>query len=160
MLESESMRDVWRALSRGSRRVFRNNVGRGWAGGNRHRKAARVTPENLAAARASLRPGDVVIPLARPLHAGLQTGSADLIGWETVEIEVTAAMVSRLIRLAVFASVETKAPARGRAEPAQLNWLEQVRQAGGIAVIARTPEDAASQIEGEKSRLLGHLTKS
>jgi hypothetical protein len=154
MLESATMREIWRDLSRGTRRLFRNNVGTGWAGGDGHRKALRVTPQNLAQARAAVRPGDVIVPNARPLHAGLQRGSADNVGWETIEIPVTDTMVGRTIRLAVFLSVESKRRHGGRLEGDQRTWLEQVRQAGGIAVVARSSEEARAAVEAERAALM------
>ena len=154
MLESTTMREIWRDLSRGARRLFRNNVGTGWAGGGRNRKALRVTAQNITAARAAVRPGDVIVPNARPLHAGLQKGSADNVGWETVEIPITPTMVGRIIRLAVFLSVESKNADGGRLKPEQRIWLEQVRQAGGIAVVARSVEQARAAVEAERAALL------
>lgn len=73
----------------------------------------------------------------RPVQFGLARGSADLIGWRTVV--VTPEMVGQ--RLAVFTSLEVKT-ATGRLTPAQHNWLGAVRQAGGIAGVARSVGDA------------------
>lgn len=42
-----------------------------------------------------------------------------------------------------FLAVEVKSP-KGKPSPAQLNFIEQVRAAGGIAGVARSPEDALS----------------
>ena len=69
---------------------------------------------------------------------GLAPGSADLIGWRSVV--VTPDMVGQ--RVAVFASVEVKS-ARGRLRPEQAAWLAAVQAAGGIAGVARSPEEAA-----------------
>jgi hypothetical protein len=68
---------------------------------------------------------------------GLAKGSADLIGWRT--ITVTPAMVGT--RLAVFTSIEVKT-ATGRVRPEQQAWLEAVQQAGGVAGVARSIDDA------------------
>ena len=70
---------------------------------------------------------------------GLAPGSADLIGWRSTVI--TPDMVGQ--RVAVFASIEVKA-ARGRLRPDQATWLAAVQQAGGIAGVARSPEEAAA----------------
>jgi hypothetical protein len=121
MLENPIMREIWRDLSRGTRRLFRNNVGTGWAG-------------------------------------GVQKGSADNVGWETVEIEITPAMVGRKIRWAVFLCIESKRSRGGRLEPDQRTWLEQVRQAGGIAVVARSSEEARAAVEAERAALLRFAT--
>lgn len=73
----------------------------------------------------------------RPLHFGLLVGSGDLIGWK--RHRVTQADVGR--DLAVFLSVEVKTE-RGRVSDAQENWKNQVMKNGGIAVIARSVEEA------------------
>ena len=73
----------------------------------------------------------------RPVQFGLARGSADLIGWQSVVI--TPEMVGQ--RVAIFLSLEIKTPT-GRLTPAQHNWLGAVRNAGGIAGVARSVADA------------------
>lgn len=124
MLESNLMRACLLATPP-SCRMFRNNTGQGWLG-----------------TRLQSRPGTVLLSDPRPLHAGLVKGSSDLIGWKT--ITVTPEMVGR--KLAIFAAVEVKTE-RGRITVDQLNFIEQVRSAGGIAGIARSPEDARNLLE-------------
>jgi hypothetical protein len=68
----------------------------------------------------------------RLVRYGLQKGSSDLIGWTTKEINGQ--------RIAVFTAIEVKD--KGRPTPEQLNFIAQVKAAGGIAGIARSPEDA------------------
>lgn len=70
-------------------------------------------------------------------------GGSDLIGWNSVR--VTQNMVGGL--LAIFTAIEVKT-AKGMATPAQLNFLRQVSMAGGLAGIARSPEDAKRIIRG------------
>jgi hypothetical protein len=79
----------------------------------------------------------------RPVQFGLAKGSADLVGWKT--IEVTPDMIGA--RLAVFTSLEIKTP-KGRPTAPQQAWMRAVENAGGIAGIARSVEDAAEIIEG------------
>lgn len=74
---------------------------------------------------------------------GLARGSADLIGWRTVTI--TPDMVGT--QLAVFLSIEIKTPT-GRLRADQSNWLNAVRQAGGIAGVARSISDALALVQG------------
>lgn len=100
--------------------TFRNNTAQAWVGVPIARTATTITLKDY-----------------RPLHAGLCKGSSDLIGWTVVE--VTPEMVGK--RLAVFTAVECKSE-RGRATDEQLNFVEQVRKAGGFAGIARTPVEA------------------
>jgi hypothetical protein len=72
----------------------------------------------------------------RLIRYGLATGSADLIGWQSVVI--TEAMVGQ--RFARFLSVEVKTPT-GRLSPEQETWRQAVQKAGGIAVVARSVDD-------------------
>ena len=72
----------------------------------------------------------------RLVRYGLVTGSADLIGWQSVVI--TEAMVGQ--RFARFLSVEVKTPT-GRLSPEQETWRQAVLKAGGIAVVARSVDD-------------------
>ena len=73
----------------------------------------------------------------RPVQFGLARGSADLIGWRTITI--TPDMVGT--QLAVFTSIEVKTPT-GRVRPEQHAWQRTVSDAGGIAGIARSIQDA------------------
>lgn len=104
-------------------RIFRNNVGMGWAGSS-------TKKGNL-----------VIISNARPLHAGLCEGSSDLIGWKTVEI--TPDMVGR--KVAIFTALEVKKPHGGRTSKEQMNFLSVVHEAGGIAGRV-TSEDEALKV--------------
>lgn len=73
----------------------------------------------------------------RFVQFGLHPGSADLIGWKSIEI--TPDMVGQ--RIAVFVSLECKTET-GKVKPDQINWLQQVHAAGGIAAVVRG-DDAA-----------------
>ena len=70
----------------------------------------------------------VTLVKARMIQAGLCKGGADIIG---------IAPDGRFIGIEVKAS-------RGRATQEQLNFIAQVRNAGGIAGIARSPAEALS----------------
>ena len=83
----------------------------------------------------------------RPVRFGLHPGSPDLVGWRTVI--VTPDMVGQPI--AIFAGVEVKAPGgRHPVTEDQQRFLEAIQRAGGLAGVARTPDDAR--------RALGLLT--
>ena len=73
----------------------------------------------------------------RPVQFGLAIGSADIVGWKTVE--VTPDMVGQ--KIAGFASIEVKT-SNGRLTGPQQNWMHTVQTAGGIAGVASSPEDA------------------
>lgn len=70
---------------------------------------------------------------ARPIPCGLCVGSSDLIG---------------LSPDGRFLAVEVKT-AKGRPTKEQTNFIEQVKRAGGIAGIARSPEQALEIINGD-----------
>ena len=72
----------------------------------------------------------------RLVRFGLCQGSSDLIGWRTVTI--TPEMVGQDI--AQFVAIEVKD--RGRATAEQVRFIEVVRDAGGLAGVARSVEDA------------------
>ncbi len=112
------------ACGSGDTRLWRNNVGTGWAG-----QATKVTTGNLRAAAAALRPGDVVIRQGRPLHAGLCVGSSDLIGYRRVD------------GVAQFVALEVKS-ATGRPTAQQTQFLNHITGAGGCAGIVRSVDDA------------------
>jgi hypothetical protein len=72
---------------------------------------------------------------------GLCPGSSDLIGWRSVT--VTPAMVGRPV--AVFLAIEVKAPGaytHPKRLAAQHAFLEAVKQAGGLAGMVNSPEQA------------------
>ena len=64
-------------------------------------------------------------------------GGGDLLGWRTVTI--TPEMVGQ--RMAQFVSLEVKT-ATGRVRPEQEQWRKVVEQAGGVAAVVRSVEDA------------------
>jgi len=125
MSESNESKLIQLALSKKGAVTFRNNTGMGWTG-----ESARLPN------------GSMILKNPRPLHAGLTKGSSDFIGWKSITI--TPDMVGKT--LAVFLAVEIKA-ARGRATQEQLNFIDQVRKAGGIAGIARNPDEAVLLLE-------------
>jgi hypothetical protein len=67
---------------------------------------------------------------------GLCTGSSDLIGWTSIEI--TEEMIGK--KLAIFTALEIKTET-GKVSPEQKIFLENVKNAGGIAKICRKLED-------------------
>jgi hypothetical protein len=116
------------ACGSGPVRLWRNNVGTGWAG-----QATKVTQGNLNAIAHTLRPGDVVIRNGRPLHAGLCVGSSDLIGYRQVD------------GVAQFVALEVKTPT-GRVTTEQTRFLDHIKTAGGCAAVVRSVADADSAL--------------
>jgi len=112
--EAAIQAEILRTCCRGGTRLFRNHVAAGWTG-----ETVRVE-------------GDLVLLRnARRANFGLCVGSSDLIGWHTGPDGI-----------ARFLAVEVKAPG-GRATDDQRNFIAAVQRAGGIAGIARNPEDVA-----------------
>jgi len=132
-MESELGRRIQVALSSVGARMFRNNVALAWVG--------------LKLSK-PLRDGSIVIRNPRPLHAGLCDGSSDYIGWKSVEI--TQDMVGR--KAAIFCAVEVKT-STGKTTEAQNNFIEAVNEAGGIAFVARSEEEAKNNIEHWRTRV-------
>lgn len=87
--------------------------------------------------------GVAVYPDGARVRYGLCPGSSDLIGW--VPVTVTPEMVGQ--RVAVFLAIETKT-ADGRRTAKQRNFIRAVRDAGGRAGFATTPEEAVAIAEG------------
>ena len=106
--------------SRHDIRLFRNNTATGWQGRFISRSLGRLILDNPV-----------------PIHAGLFKGSGDLIGWKTVEINGR--------QYAVFLSIEVKS-ARGIVTREQQLWREKVNTSGGIAIVARSVEEAEKLI--------------
>ena len=126
MSEHITQQQILLACGSGNVRLWRNNVGTGWAG-----QSTKVTSGNLRAIAAGLRPGDVVIRQGRPLHAGLCVGSSDLIGYRQVD------------GVAQFVAMEVKS-ATGRPTAQQVQFLDHINAVGGLAGIARSVDDAAA----------------
>jgi hypothetical protein len=114
MSEQAIQQQIRLACSRGATRLWRNNVGR------------------------------LLDQQGRMVTFGLCPGSADLVGFTTIEI--TPDMVGTTV--AIFTAVEVKA-ARGRPTPQQTAWLDHVRAAGGRAGIARSVDDATRIVTGQ-----------
>jgi hypothetical protein len=86
----------------------------------------------------------------RAIRYGLCPGSADFVGLHTITI--TPEMLNR--KIAVFLAIESKA--RGKdAEDHQETWLQEVKDAGAIAGVARDGDEAdaliAKWMRGESS---------
>ena len=77
------------------------------------------------------------------IQYGLAVGSSDLVGWRS--IKVTQEMVGQTV--AIFAACEVKTKA-GRLTQDQNNFLEVVKQSGGIACVARSVDEAIEGICG------------
>lgn len=138
MSEADIMRSCMLRLSKIGSRVFRNNVAQAWVGISKRIDAPMTVRLNI---------GDVVIRNARPLHAGLCNGSSDLIGW--MPIYITADMVGH--RIAVMTAAEVKT-STGAIEPDQIKFVEAVQQAGGIAGIVRSPDEAEALVRSYRPR--------
>lgn len=120
MSEAAVVQQVRATLSNGPVRLFRNNVGEGWQGVTINKTAETITLKNY-----------------RRVNFGLCEGSHDLIGLKSIVI--TPDMVGS--RLAVFVSLEGKSRT-GSLSDEQHSFLAMVLNAGGIAGVFRSLEDA------------------
>ena len=124
--ETPVVHDILKTVSVGATRLFRNVVAKAWVG----------------KLKSPFKNGEVSLFLAHPIQAGLIDGSGDTIGWTTVT--VTPEMVGK--QVAVFTSIEAKT-ATGATQDNQLVWQANVIKAGGFAIIARSGQDALSQLK-------------
>lgn len=108
---------------------FRVNVGQAWTGSECVR----------------LPSGDMLVKTPRPFSTGLPPGFADLFG--LVPTIITPEMVGNTV--ARFAAIEVKGP-KGRPTQRQTNFLRAVNDNGGLAGIARSPDDALAILRGQK----------
>lgn len=123
--EGDFLKRACMAASELGARLFRQNTGMGWVG-----KPIKKTPQQLT------------LQNPRPLHAGLCTGSSDLIGWTPVV--VTPDMVGKTV--AIFTAIEAKT-ANVRATAQQENFLRVVREHGGIGAVCYTPGEVVLELE-------------
>lgn len=126
MTESPLLRQIMLAAADRGVVLMRNNVGNGYVG-----RLVRQLPT-----------GDVVLRDWRRVQFGLCPGSSDLIGWRTVT--VTPEMVGE--RLAQFVAIEAKTD-RVRVTPGQRDFLHAVDAGGGLALVARSVQDALDALK-------------
>lgn len=130
--EKRIMHEIMRAMSEAGSRLFRNTVGLAFQG-QPIRFAEKATID--------VQPGDVLIRRARTVTVGLFTGSSDLVGWTTRMI--TEHDLGKTI--AQFTACEVKSE-DGKLEPEQKQFLEVVRDSGGVAIVARSADEAVERL--------------
>jgi len=118
MKESETMKRIQAVTSHGSIRLFRNQVG-----------AYRLARPDCKLCQST----------GRVLRSGLTVGSSDLIGWQSITVQPGSVGGT----VAKFVAIEVKSDT-GTPTDEQSNFLWQVRKAGGLAGVARSPDDAAT----------------
>lgn len=134
--ESTNQRAIWLAAGALAGTVlFRVNSGKAWLG---HGQPQRLSD------------GSVVIPGARPVALGFAlangepvVGQSDLVGWHTITI--TPDMVG--CKVAILTAIECKREKGGRTSADQARFIDRVRDAGGIAGVANTPEAALAIVK-------------
>ena len=133
MKESARWKETWKALSATGVRLFRNNVGSAYQGkGLTLKRGQSFTAKG----------GERLIFSPRLIIFGLFKGSADGVGCKSITI--TPDMVGQ--KIAAFVSVEQKTDI-GEATDEQLIWYNNVRRAGGIAIITKDPERVVEEFE-------------
>ena len=109
-------------------RVFRNTVGTGW-----HGEPMRPGWQGLPAGEY------LVLKNPRRVSFGLFPGSHDIIGWRTLQ---TAPGLS----VAQFLGIEVKT-AKGVLSSQQSRFGSVLSRAGGLSLVARSPEEALALLE-------------
>lgn len=117
MSEIDLVRQLQLKASDMGHRLWRNVVSQAWVGAQ-----TRVSRPQMV----QMYPGDVLLRKAKVIHAGLATGSSDLIGIQN--------------GTGRFIACEVKTPI-GRTSDGQESFIEQVTRMGGIAMVARSLED-------------------
>lgn len=130
--ENRVQREVWLGLGILSR-LFRLNSGRAWL--------SNLGPPGVK----KLTNGCVLLEAPRPVALGLATtsgepvvGQSDLFGW--TEVVITPEMVGQVVP--VVTAFETKRSKGGRASDGQINFVDQIERAGGIAGVANSLDAA------------------
>lgn len=135
MKESPTQKRILLDCGHGDTRLFRQNVGKTWIGESKYYNRRETVVVNR---------GDVVIRQARRFIAGIK-GMSDLIGWHSVII--IPEMLGQ--KIAIYTGFEVKGD-RGRATPDQLQFISLVKNAGGIAGVVKSPEDARELLSVDK----------
>lgn len=125
---TDDMRRMQLAASADRTPLWRNNVAQGVVG---NVDWIRGVPRTV-----HVSPGDAVVRHARVLHAGLCEGSSDLIGPRPLLIRPEH--VGQ--QMAIFAAIEAKW-GTGRKTKLQGGFIDMVNRIGGIAGVARTPDE-------------------
>lgn len=88
-------------------------------------------------------------PQAHEVAYGVGKGGADLLGYTPVPVIAPVPTadtgMARRVKLPVWTAVEVKSPT-GRLRPNQRRYLEGVARDGGLAIVARSVEDATGPI--------------
>ena len=120
MTENNIQKQIMLAASQAGATVFRNNTGNGVLG--------QVVKQEG---------GQYHIVNGRRVQFGLCVGSSDLVGWRS--ITVTPDMVGKPV--ALFLALEVKTPS-GKPTMEQINFINAVRRAGGLAGVVRSVDEA------------------
>ena len=119
-MENKIMKDIQHGFSRGTCRLWRNNVG-----------------QSLTGSDYTWAGSSCVVKKAEWIRYGLCVGSSDLIGFR--KIKITPEMVGK--EVAQFVAIEVKSK-RGRTSQVQKSFLDLVESMGGRAGVARSLTDA------------------
>lgn len=129
MSEKTLLSEIQLLFTKKGHRIFRQNTGTGWAG--EFFKPPMETNVRIT-------PRDVLVRNARPLRAGLCTGSSDLIGWQSITI--TEDMIGK--KVAIFTAIEVKYGSTRTTEE-QKRFIESVNNSGGVGKIVRSLDEVA-----------------
>lgn len=133
MSEANIQREIMLAASAEGMTVWRNNAGKAWQG--RRLDVSGATIILPSGSRIAVGSG-ILLSEPRIVEFGLCKGSSDIIGIRPVVIGPER--VGRT--LGQFVAIEVKSPG-ARVATHQRRFLERVDASGGLAFLARSPED-------------------
>jgi hypothetical protein len=145
--DREVLLEVQLQLSKLGARIMRNAVGMAWQGELISEKST-VKGLVVVLSSARLLPFGLITPSGKKSAKGRKKngGSSDGIGW-TPHL-VAAEDVGKT--LAIFTAVEAKTLSYPTLTPEQRNFLTQVADAGGVALVARETEDGVTLTAWQK----------
>jgi hypothetical protein len=113
----------WSGLDRG--RIFKNHQGTAWIG-----KPMQTTKKDA-----------IILKYPQKITFGMSPGSSDLIGWEMI-------CIGEYI-VPLICSIEVKTKASPKLTDEQINWLNNIKEIGGRAYVARETDDGYDLKEWE-----------
>ena len=122
MSESRIQNQILLALSESGATIWRSETAGAWVGRQIHQDGRTIALAN-----------------ARMIQAGLCKGGSDLIG--ITPVTITPDMIGQ--QLGVFTAVEVKTKT-GRTSVEQERFIKAVQNAGGIAGVARSTQEAVA----------------
>lgn len=136
MKEKDVQNEILLELPYMNARAFRVNVGVGWVGKSEKQRNGDLLLKNP-------RP---LVTVSGPTKSKPYTGFSDLVGFTTFEVNDEFIERYKGKKIAIFTAIETKAPT-GKPSDDQRTFLNMIKLHGGIAGVAKSPEDVRKIIK-------------